>query len=933
MRTEGLTQVLRAAVAGFASLVAAACNAGPGSGGVSPMRCSEAEVLDGAICVPAACGSGPWGDVDGAAVHVDAAAMADGTGSDAAPFLTIQQGVDAAAALGGGAVAVAAGTYVEAVSMTADHDGVRLAGRCKDLVIVDGNGTANKPVLQILGPGDPVVALSGLTVRGGDDGGVWAESATVSLTDVDIIDNAHNGLVAWGTLGLERVTISGTTAKGGGTGYGIDLEGPATITATDCLLLNNTTSGIFATGHDASGTFSATTVQDTVESSDYDAGVWVQNGAVLTIVDSNVRGNAETGLVVYGAGATVSFTDSTISDTLPSGSHVGWGADVQMGGKLTITRSTVERSNDAGIYATDANTGLLIEESVIQDNAGRGLAVQDGATVTVTDSTFQRNGEVGVFVSDAGTVVQLSGSSILDTLASSDGTGGRGLAVEYGASVIVSGSTIQGNREMGASVTSEGSTLELSDSVILDTLPDGAGFGGVGVLVDEGGALTVIRTTLERNTAAGVYARGAGTTAEVIDSSVLDTASQTDGTLGRGIQAEAGATLSATGCSVQRSAEFGAAATGSGTVMDLTDCDVGATAPLTDGSGGPGLGASDGATVRATRCVIHQNTRLGVFASDAGTLLELDATSISDTAPAPDGSGGGGLGLLLGAQATGTGLIIAGSTSFGVLLDGADTSLALSESSVSDTGFGRSLAVALGVVVQEGAVLTLDDSSVSGTAGPGIYVTADGSVDCQGCTLSDNAFAGVLLTNGSLALHASTVNGITSSAEFGGGFGVYASSLLGPPSLLLTESTLGPAPYAALWLDGPGAYDVQGCDLSGGPGVISGGTSGATLHGNAVFAENGVTAWNGDSGLHLADNALHDAHNDAVFLQASTGTLERTTWSGNGTDLRQQSCEGIPAMEIPEGATTTAICPTENRLFAYDIDFTTLGLRDIETGD
>ena len=73
----------------------------------------------------------------GAQVYVDVASTASfPTGTQEAPFPTIQQGINAAAA--GDVVQVAAGTYNESLIM---RDGVSVVGAGPDVTILDASGT------------------------------------------------------------------------------------------------------------------------------------------------------------------------------------------------------------------------------------------------------------------------------------------------------------------------------------------------------------------------------------------------------------------------------------------------------------------------------------------------------------------------------------------------------------------------------------------------------------------------------------------------------------------------------------------------------------------------------------------------------------------------------------------------------------------------
>ena len=105
--------------------------------------CPTGQLLDEAgdepVCVPEACGIGPWGDEADANLF-DATGADGGDGSQERPFGSIQEAADAMGSDGGGVLAIAGGTYVENLALDAAHDGVVLAGRCAELVTIDGSG-------------------------------------------------------------------------------------------------------------------------------------------------------------------------------------------------------------------------------------------------------------------------------------------------------------------------------------------------------------------------------------------------------------------------------------------------------------------------------------------------------------------------------------------------------------------------------------------------------------------------------------------------------------------------------------------------------------------------------------------------------------------------------------------------------------------------
>jgi hypothetical protein len=151
--------------------------------------------------------------------------------------------------------------------------------------------------------------------------------------------------------------------------------------------------------------------------------------------------------------------------------------------------------------------------------------------------------------------------------------------------------------------------------------------------------------------------------------------------------------------------------------------------------------------------------------------------------------------------------------------------------------------------------------------------------------------------------------------------GVYASDFYAPTALVLRNSTLGPAPYAAVWLDGSGSYHLENNDLSGNTAYD---LDGAPIHGNALFAERGVQAWDGTSGLLLEHNTLHDAEDVALLLDASSAVLDGNQFDKNGSDVVQQRCDTVSPLTAPDPSWT--ICGTDPLLTDWTLRYNALSL-------
>lgn len=828
--------------------------------------CPAGESPDGdaGLCVPDGCGAGPWGDlqVDGDTVYVNGDAADGGDGAEASPLSSVQAGADLAMERGGATVAVAEGTYLETVSMGDGYRGVVIEGRCKELVIIDGSegGSARQgvPTISIIGDQKrPEVSIAGVTVTRGTNTGVWVQGATVALTNLDVADNPSGGIVAVGaTLDLDGVRISGSTPDDGGDfGYGLDVEGGATVSARACSIEANTDAGVFVAGSGASVELDDTTIVNTLPGPDGTGGygIEVQDGAALTATGCTLRRNGQVGIFLNDEGTTVVLADTAVLETAPTAQgESGHGIEVLDGASLVATRCTVEGSSGVGIYVVGAGARADLDTVVVQDTAsgldgaGWGIAVGEGATLTANGCAVVGSYEVGVNAVGEGTVVDLLDTAVSETARTPEGLGGQGVNAQGGAVLTASGCTVDANAGPGA-VASDTADLTLTSCSVLG------------------------------NGSAGVFAFNDGTIVTLDGTRVEGTTGDPSGEVGAGLCAQHGARVSVTGCTFQGNAGSGVAALDPGTDVQVMDSAILDTIALPSGSQGYGLAAQDGATLRVSGCTIQNSVCVGVF---AGSM---------------------------------------------------DTTVTLADSAILDTQPGRHTSVALGLASEAGAMVTAARVTVSGTIGPGVYV-ASGALECTNCTLVDNQFAGALVSDGSLTLSVSTITDTLPDPELGGGFGLYASSFVGPPEVLLMDSTVGPHPYAAVWLDGPGLYDVQRNDLRGSPGVEQGGSA---LQGNAVFAENGVTAWDdsGATGLRILDNIISDAGIIAVFLDKSSATLSGNVWSGNVKDVQQQRCADVMALGDEDliGVPQAHVCPAENSLTAYDITFSTLYLPSVST--
>jgi len=835
-----------------------------------PPACDEGLVLDGDVCVPEACGVGNWGELDPAAVavFVDGAAEDGGDGSETSPLRWVQDGIDAAAALGGGTVALAAGTYLENLVLGDDAAGVHLVGRCRELVTLDGSGDPGASGVLIDGTwGVDDLEIADVTIAAAEYIGVWIEAATVTLRRVEIRDSGPLGLLVYRSstaVTLQDVIIAGTRPDAvGDWGYAINVYEGARLTADGLLIEDNVQVGVMENGA----------------------------GTVVQLRDAVVRYTA----------------------TAPNGSY-GWGLAVFNGAELSCDGCTVEGNASMAVLAADEGSANTLRDCVVSDTLpdgndqdGYGVAGRTGATIAVIDSVLQRNTIAGVYADGYGTLVTLENTDIRDTWEGTTGSYGQGVMALQGATVSLTGGVIERHVNHGLHGMREQVLLLLDAVTVRDTQTD-----------SEGNFTLVTDCLFERNVTNGLFAYD-GARLELAGTTVRETLPSPLLGYGRAVELQLDAELSASDCLFEDNVEVGLLAY-DGSSAERSQVTIRGTAPRADGTHGLAVALEEAATLVASGCLFEDNADVSVYARHPGTALTLTDTIVRGTRPTPEGEFGRGIEIRDGVTLALHGCTLEGNTEVGLVAYEPDTTVTITDTQV--TGTQRSLisAVGTGVDMEVGAALDAAGLVVTGSEGPGLALSYGSHVSCQQCVFEGNALAGVVVQQATLSLLDSTISGTLADANLGGGVGLLASGGMPATAIELDGCTVEDHLYAALWIQDTGDYHIHDSTLRGGAGVSYQYPNGDTVlfHGNAVYATGGVTAWDGAQGLRLENNLIADSAGPAILLHGASATLASNTYAGNTLDLLQQSCDGVDPPDGLEDAPTSQLCP------AYDLLVLTL---------
>lgn len=462
------------------------------------------------------CGSGKWGDlpVDGTTEHVDGSYTgASSDGSAAAPWTTVGAAVSAAAP--GALVAVAEGSYLEAVTISGKP--VRLWGVCPEKV-------------EIVGPDTELDTLVVTGASGAEVGGL-----------------AITGLVAYGVfvsgssdVVLDRLWVHDVA------GRGIDLEdslGTTSVRVTDTLVEQCVDIGTYVAG--AEVTVERSVVRGTLPSmSDqrFGRGLSVHPGPISgsasqsAVRSSLVEQNREVGVAIVGS--EIDLEGSVVRGTLPQAAdqRLGRGIEVRRSettgvASIALVRgSLIDRNHEAGaiFYASETTIEGTVVRGTLPQAAdglfGAGVVVEGSATVeapstaVVRASLVEKNHDLGMFI--LGSDATVESTVVRGTLPQAfDQSFGSGIGIQSNpatttpSTAVVRASVVADNHDhgmfiFGANVTVEGTIVSRT---LLQTSDQRWGRGiGIQSNPETGAPSTVVlrASLVEQSHDVGVYVSG-----------------------------------------------------------------------------------------------------------------------------------------------------------------------------------------------------------------------------------------------------------------------------------------------------------------------------------------------------------------------------------------------------------------------------------------
>lgn len=625
----------------------------------------------------------------------------------------------------------------------------------------------------------------------------------------------------------------------------------------------------------------------------------------LVILDGSA-GKDQAGISVDpGAGAEVSISGVTLRDASKVGLDV-------MSGNIDMSGSLLLENLRQGVCVQGEGTSLSLNDVTIQDTiqteigTGVGVLVMYGATLRMSESLLTGNTLTSVKVMDEGSSAMLEQTVISGTRLSPEGWA-YAVRVIMGSEFMATECQITGNAGTAVVVQGVGTRATLIDSEISATY-DVVEYGAV--WVHDRAYLEVEGCLFDDNERTAVYVNGLETVVEIRDSVISNThrAAFGEDPFALIVAYEASLLMENSLLADNEYGGVGVSESGQAT-LDLVDILHMKPSSAAGGNTAVALAVEIGGHVDVTSSLFEGAMNTGVSFSGIETTGTLDDVEIRDVDPTEVGRNGQGLTVSEGAQVTLKNSLIEQTSYAGVQVAEEGSYLDLSDTIISQTRNDGRRGTAMGVVIQGGADMDAKGMTVTSTEGIGLYVVSDAHATCTDCEFTDSRGAAIALRRDSaLTLDGCSIEGVSPDANQGGGVGIYAQDI---EDLLVQDCSVTDTSIAGIWLSGPGSYQIIRSTVRGAEPIAWGSESRC---GDAIYAEDGISAWSEGMGLSLVDNTLHDAPRAGLFLNDASASVDGGSWSANVQNLivQGEGCDLIPGGT--EDLSGVEQCPTWDHL-------------------
>jgi len=570
----------------------------------------------------------------------------------------------------------------------------------------------------------------GVRVRG--EGTAELESTVLEGNDSSGLA-VDSGAAVWVTRSVIRDNLPDADLLEGG---GIDAREGSSVFVTDSLVSGNRVAGVRAHDESTSLTVERCVIAGTQPtlSGQMGYGGVASGGALLEIVGSLLHANTSAGVFSADAGTEAELVGTLVHDTQPDPEKDGGsGVRATAGSEMRVFVSVLDHNRAEAARFEGVGTHATIEGMVVRDTRlpqfawnsdepGVGLYVIEGAAVDCSHLLAERNRIAGVWA-DYSSQVHISRGMVRDTRLDILGIRSCGIVVSEGSLATLSQVVLTSNLKTGLIMASAETRVEMTDSVIRDTLLDDSGFRGRGIHAGSG-ELTCTHILVEGSGENGLLVEGEGTVFNMDGSIVRETSGNLYGESGTGIHIEFGPSGKLSDTLISDNALAGLVIAEDGSNFELDGLVIRNTkSDKATGLWGIGLGIQFNAKVTMSRSLIENNMEQGINVAEKGAALTMDRCLVRGTKPNKKGDFGYGIVAANRASLSIDSSLIDSNAALGMQLFGADTTVTVRSTVVRSTNpdgtgpFGR------GIQLDDEASLVLMGSLVADNADVGIHAT------------------------------------------------------------------------------------------------------------------------------------------------------------------------------------------------------------------
>ncbi len=467
--------------------------------------------------------------------------------------------------------------------------------------------------------------------------GITAEASTGVMRRV-----VSQGNMGWGVraarntsrLSLDDCVVRDQLPVGGYLGRGLEAIEGASLVATRVSVSASLDTGVFGHGPGTHVELRACSVIGTrlpamAAPGVFGRGLECQDGARCDVVDSWFDQNRDTGIFGTGTGTTINMSNTGVwhtiapSATPQSPDPAGWGLGVESGASLVARGAHLFENHGGGAVSVGANTSLTLDSCAIvstirttPSSRGEGVRATDDSNARIVHCRFDAN-DIAVFA-QRGAVAVIEDSIASQSAVGKRGSVGIGFASQRGGRVVVRRSLVDGIRGLGISAWGAGSRADVEDSTIRGGEPNAAGDTGRALNCVLGATIAATRVRLIRNHEVAALSQESGSNLVLRDVLVRDVLPNR-GAFGHGLSSQEGGNIDAAGVLVENAAEFGIAANMGGGQVRLFEVIVRGIVPTTRGFGA-GIGMFGPTFLSASRIAIEGVVGAGIVSASTVTV-------------------------------------------------------------------------------------------------------------------------------------------------------------------------------------------------------------------------------------------------------------------------------------------------------------------------